>query len=81
MSILAWLIGNPLGRMIAGGGLTMLIIGILLLSAFRKGVNKERAKQIAATARAIKDRIKIDEDVRKMPASDRRRELDRWVRE
>lgn len=80
MSILAWLIGSRLGRMVAGGGLTAIMIGVMLLAAFRKGVRRERLKQIAATAKAIQSRIKIDERVRKMPASDRRRELDKWVR-
>jgi len=80
MSILAWLIGSRFGRMIAGAGLTLLTFSIILLSMFRKGVNRERDRQKAATIKTVKDRIKIDEDVRKMPASDRRRELDRWVR-
>ena len=81
MSILAWLIGSQLGRMVAMGGLAALAIGIVLLSAFNKGVSRERARAAAKRLRNIKTRIKTDEKVRKMPVADRRRELNRWVRE
>ncbi len=81
-TVLAWLTGSKIGRFFAGSFLFVASIGIALLKAFSAGQEKERAKQDRQSLKNIRERIKTDEEIRKMPSSDVRDNLrSDWLRD
>jgi len=77
----AWLIGSKVGRWFLITGLALGVVGFVLLRVYSAGKAKERMKQKEAATKALLERVKVDEEIRKMPVDDRLRELERWVRE
>ena len=80
MNVLTWLMGSKIGKWLAGAGIGALTLFFMLLSAFRKGVNKERERQKAKNLNVLRTRIKSDAEIDKKSPSDRRALLNKWVR-
>lgn len=76
---LAWLTGSQTGRTVAAIGIAALTIAAVLWRAFAAGQNAERAAQMQASLEALRNRIKTDDEIQKMDAGTRRRELSRWL--
>jgi hypothetical protein len=81
MGLIAFLIGNKMGRYIAGALLVLAMVGLVLLSVRRGGENAAKLARQLETLQAIRERIKVDETVRSMPVADRRDALRSWVRQ
>ena len=81
MGVLSFLLGSKLGRYIALGGLTVVIILTILSVFYRKGINAEKARQQAKRLQSIRDAIEIRRDIQAMPPDERRKELMEWSRE
>lgn len=78
--IIGFLIGNPMGRMVAKYLLILVAIAIIVWQIYRKGRNDLKAEQAMATVKALKERIDVDYEIRNMSLDARRRELARWMR-
>lgn len=79
MSIIAWMIGSSIGRAITSAVLGLGVVGLLVWSIFRKGAESEKLKQAAKNLKQLNDRIKTDEDIARMPPSERRDRLREWA--
>ena len=77
MSVLAWLAGSRTGRAIALALTTLGIIAFALLRAFSAGQTSARAQTNQDALKAVRQRIKIDEDIRSLGAGERRERLRR----
>jgi hypothetical protein len=73
------LLFSPLGRLLLGGLALLAVVGGLYLKVYSDGAASERAKQERATLENLRDRIKTDEKVDKLPAPDLDNELSRWM--
>ena len=80
MTAVAWLVGSKIGRWIAIGAIAGFGVLVMVYALERRGVKKEQARQFARGLKAMRQRIAIDENVRKMPIDDVRRELAGWMR-
>lgn len=79
MWVLSWLIGSKIGRYVAMGLVVAGILGVVGYSLFRRGVDRERARQIAASLESLRSRIATDDEIQRMsPAERRRRLLQSW---
>ena len=79
MSVLAWLAGSRLGRWVATSLIIIVLIGSIALTFYRRGQKAEQAKRTTEALKRLKERIKVDENIRRMPAGERRRRLqDHW---
>jgi hypothetical protein len=74
-----WIITSRAGRAVAAGVGIALAIGLALLKAFSAGRSAERAKQDRASLENLRKRQQTDEEIRSLPASERRRRLSGWV--
>lgn len=79
MEILAWLIGSKVGRYVALGLLIAASIGVVLLRVYSAGKSAEKARQAEAALRALRERIKTDDEITKLSPTARRERLSRWV--
>lgn len=79
MSALAWLLGSPAGRTTILVLLAVLGAVLAVLRAFQKGEAAERARQAQASLDNLRNRIKTDDDIARLPADERRRRLAEWV--
>jgi hypothetical protein len=79
MAIWTWLVTSRAGRAVAAGCAIALAIGLALLKAFSAGKQVERAKQDRASLENMRKRQETDEEVRSLPADERRRRLSDWV--
>ncbi|MGH6977685.1 MAG: hypothetical protein ACRED4_00075 [Brevundimonas sp.] len=78
--VLAWLIGNPVGRVVALIGLAIAAVWIAYRLGTKDGVARIEAQVAQRNLDALRDRVAIDEEIRAMPADKRREELSKWVR-
>jgi len=78
-AIIAWLMGSKIGRYVASGLLVAGIVGLALWRVFSAGKNAEAAKQLQQSLSNLRTRVKTDDDVSRMSADDRRRELSGWM--
>ena len=76
----AWFLGTRVGRYVAGGLVIAVIGGLALLRAFSAGRAGQQADQTADRLKAISKKRASDEEVDRMDAGARQRELDRWMR-
>lgn len=81
VTVLSALVASKVGRIVGVLGLTVIVALIALSRARQSGVDAEKSKQVAATLDALKKRIAVDDTVARMPRADRRRELERWMRD
>jgi hypothetical protein len=75
MWVLSWLIGSKIGRYVAMGLVVAGILTMVAYSLFRRGVDQERAKQIAASLENLRSRIATDDEISRLSAAERRRRL------
>ena len=79
MWVLSWLIGSKIGRYVAMSLVVAGILGVVGYSLFRRGVDRERARQIAASLENLRSRIATDDEIQRMSPAERRRRLaDAW---
>lgn len=79
LGFLSWLLGSKTGRVIALCFLALAALALACRQAFRSGVVSEKSKLAQANLDALRNRISIDDEIYKIPADVRRRELARWV--
>lgn len=75
MWLLTFLTGSRIGRHAAMFLVVAGIVGVVLYAAFRRGVDRERAKQIAQSLENLRSRIASDDEIAAMPTDERRRRL------
>lgn len=80
LPILTWLVGNPVGRVVAIVGISIALIFVVIRLSRQSGVKAAQAEVARMNLEALRERISVDEKVRSMPADQRREELARWVR-
>ncbi len=81
VSIISGLMGSRAGRLIASVGLALAGVGIFALRIFMAGQANVRAKQTEQSLKNLRNRVKSDETIRKMPSSDVRDKLaSDWMR-
>ena len=80
IGFLSWLLGSKAGRITALSILAVASVALVLWQIFRQGEAAEQARQAQASLEALRRRISTDDDLAKMSAADRRRELAKWVR-
>jgi len=81
MTFIAWLIGSKLGRYVALGSLAAVAIGVFILRIYSAGKNAAALKQQQQSINNLRERIRLDTEIRNLPATERKQRLDRWVRE
>ncbi len=83
-AVLAWLIGSTAGRWVAVGALAVALLGVGAWLLMAKGAAAEKAKAQAATAAStitvLLQKVATDEDIRRMPAADRRQRLREYAK-
>jgi len=77
MWLLSWLTGSKLGRYVAMIGIVAAILGVVGYGLFRRGVDRERARQIAQSLENLRSRIASDDEISHMAPDERRRRLSR----
>ena len=81
---MTWLVGTLMGsrwgRLLSTVVITGLIAGVIMLLIYRKGRKDEELNRTLQRLETLKERIKVDEDIRRMSPADRRDALRRWVR-
>lgn len=80
-SALAWFLNTRAGRWLAFAFTLLMAAAGVWLSGFRSGKGREQQKNQQQSLDNLRTRNKIDEEVARMPADVRRRELSRWVRD
>lgn len=75
MWVLSWLIGSKIGRYVAMGLVVAGILAVVAYSLIRRGVDQERARQIAASLENLRSRIATDDEISRLSAAERRRRL------
>ena len=79
--VMVFLLGSKLGRLILFvGGITIFVL-IALAIVFARGKAAERLVQLQRRQQAVRERIKTDVEIRDLSADDRRKRLDKWVRD
>jgi len=78
-SLVAFLIGNRVGRLIATGLLIAGIVALILWRVFTAGKNAAVVDQKLKELQSIKTKVEVDNEIARLPASERRERLRRWV--
>lgn len=74
-----WIVTSRVGRAVAAGGAIALAIALALLKGFTAGKNAERARQDRASLENMRKRQQTDDEIRSLPAGERRNRLSGWV--
>ena len=74
------LMGSRWGRLLSTVVIAGLISGVVVLLIYRKGRRDEELNRTLQRLETLQERIKVDEDIRRMSPADRRDALRRWVR-
>jgi hypothetical protein len=80
-SILGWLVGSKAGRIVALVALAAASAGVVIWRVYAAGGKSERAKQIERTLTNVSLKVQTDEEIRRLPAADRRDRLREWARD
>lgn len=80
MSFFAALLASRFGRWLAGALLVIAGIGIALARGFAAGRNAQKLKQSEASLKALRERMRTDEDIAKLDHDARVERLREWVR-
>jgi hypothetical protein len=80
-ALLGWLIGSRWGRRAALALLALAMIAIALRRVQAGGYRAREAEEAAARIAGVMERIKTDEDIRRLDPRARRDALRRWVRD
>lgn len=78
-AIAGWLIGTKAGRYVALGLLAAAAIGIVFARIYAAGKAAEALKQTQAQLKALRSRIKTDDEIARLSPADRRKRLSEWV--
>ncbi len=77
--VLAWLAGSKVGRWIATVLLILTVLSVFALRIYTKGKQAERFKQTEESLKRLRERMKSDADISRVPAGERRKRLsDDW---
>lgn len=79
-SVAAWLLGSRLGRGLVLVLLGAAILGLIVLSAFRRGKRDGALERAIATAGRVAERMASDDEIRRLPRAERRERLRQWAR-
>lgn len=79
--MIAWFLATRIGRYCAAALAIVVVIGGVVLKLMAMGRAQERATQTAGRLKAISKRKASDEEVDRMGAGIRQRELDGWMRD
>ena len=77
----AWFLGTRVGRYVAGALAIAVIGGAAFLQVLAMGRAQQRATDTAGRLKAISSKRGSDDEVDRMDAGARRRELDEWMRD
>ena len=80
-AIWAWFLASRVGRYCVAALAIVVAIGAVVLKLMAMGRAQERATQTAGRLKAISKRKASDDQVDRMGAGVRRRELDGWMRD
>jgi uncharacterized membrane protein len=80
LPVLSWLIGNPIGRVVAIVGIVIMSLWLAFQLGRKDGVSRIRAQETVRNLDALRERIAVDESIRSMKPAERREELRKWVR-
>lgn len=81
LSVLGWLIGSKVGRYVALGFLAAATIAATIARVYSAGKRDEQLKQTQASLNAVRDKVKSDEAIMRLPTDVRRKRLlDEWSR-
>jgi hypothetical protein len=80
MKLLGWLTGSRVGRSVAIGLVALAALFYVLLRARSSGYEKRSAEQKQIVIEGLIQRIKTDESIKQMSASERATALRSWVR-
>jgi hypothetical protein len=80
LPVLSWLVGNPIGRVVAIVGISIALLAVVIRLSRQDGAAAAKSEVTRLNLEALRDRIAVDEEVRSMPADKRREELRKWVR-
>lgn len=77
----AWFLGTRVGRYVSVGLAIAAIVGFAILRVLAMGRAQQRASDTADRLKAISSKRGSDDEVDRMDAGARRRELDDWMRD
>jgi hypothetical protein len=80
LPVLSWLVGNSIGRVVAIAGISISLLFVVIRLSRQDGIKAAQAEVTRMNLEALRERIAVDEEVRSMPAEQRREELRKWVR-
>ncbi len=78
--VLSWLIGNPVGRVVAIVGIAIMTAWIAYQIGRRDGVARVKAQQTARNLDVLREKVAVDDEIRRMSPDERREELRKWIR-
>jgi hypothetical protein len=78
---LAWLTGTAWGRGVAAGAITLAVVALVLWRARQAGYAARLAEEAITALEGARERIRSDEDLRRLDRRARTDALRRWVRE
>jgi hypothetical protein len=77
--LVAWLAGSKIGRWVASVFLILSALSVIALRIYSKGKQAERFKQTEEALKRVRERMKSDADIGRMPSGERRKRLsDDW---
>lgn len=80
IKLFAWLAGSQIGRWVASGLLVTLTLSLFALRLYSKGQTAERARQTQQALKRLRERMKVDATISRLPSDERRQRLsDDWA--
>lgn len=79
IGIATWLLGSQIGRQVLIWGTIALTVMTVVWRIYAAGQAKERARQLEASLRNLRTRVKVDDEITKLPADERRKKLESWA--
>ena len=80
-TLLSWLVTSKAGRIIALVGIAAISASVVLWRVYAAGKNDEKSKALERTLSNIALKVQTDEEVRRLPAADRRERLREWAKD
>jgi hypothetical protein len=79
MGFLITLLGSSLGRKLALWGMAALGVALFIWRIYAAGQAREQARQLEASLKNLRERIKVDDELSQLTPDQRRERLNRWV--
>lgn len=80
-NVLAFLVTNRIGRFFGASGLLVMIAGIILWQTFQAGKKSRDLQNTIDQLESLRSKVTKDAEIRSLPRDERRRRLERWVRD